>query len=168
MRAARRAPLLAVLCAGFVAGSIDIGAAALINGLSPVTILHSIASGLLGKASFSDGAPAALLGLGLQWGMSIIIAAVFVTAANKFHALARRWVSSGIGYGVVIFLVMNYVLVPLSAAPWNPWKRHFSTDKLIENLVAMILFGLIVAFCARYFAFRSMADGHESTPASPV
>jgi len=51
MKTEQRALLIAILWGGFVAGTIDIGAAALINRLSPVIILHAIASGLLGKAS---------------------------------------------------------------------------------------------------------------------
>jgi uncharacterized membrane protein YagU involved in acid resistance len=167
MKPTHRSLLIATLCGGFIAGSIDIGAASLINWLSPVTILHAIASGLLGKASFHEGAPAAILGLGLQWGISLVIAAIFVYVAQKFPALTRRWIYSGIGYGVVIFLVMNYAVVPLSAAPWNPWKQHFSVDKFVENLLAMILFGLIVALCARRFDGGMQADP-ESPPASPA
>lgn len=147
--------LIAIVSGAFVAGTIDIGAAALINWLSPITILHAIASGFLGKPSFSDGAPGAIFGLVLQWGMSLIIAYLFVAAAHRFPPLMQRWIASGITYGVAIFLVMNYIVVPLSAAPWNPWKQHFSTEKFIENLLAMIVFGLIVSFFTRYFASRN-------------
>jgi hypothetical protein len=63
----RASDLTAVLLGGFVAGTIDIGAAALINVASPILILHFIAGGLLGKAALAGGASAALLGLVLQW-----------------------------------------------------------------------------------------------------
>jgi uncharacterized membrane protein YagU involved in acid resistance len=168
MKTEQRALLFAVVCGGFVAGTIDIGAAALINWLSPVTILHAVASGLLGKQSFTDGGPAAILGLGLQWGMSLIITAIFATTAQRFPVLIRHWIASGISYGIATFLVMNYVVVPLSAAPWNPWKQHFNADKFIENLLAMVVFGLIVVFCTRYFIFRSAASNRENPRFSPT
>ncbi|MGA9855207.1 MAG: hypothetical protein WBR29_08045 [Gammaproteobacteria bacterium] len=168
MKSEHRTLLIAVICGGFVAGTIDIGAAALINWLSPVTILHAVASGLLGKQSFTDGGSAAILGLGLQWGMSLIIAAIFVAAAQRLPSLTRRWITSGISYGVLIFLVMNYLVVPLSAAPWNPWKRQFSAEKFIENLLAMILFGLIVSSCARYLAFRNSPSHRENVSVPPT
>ena len=38
-----------VFAAGLVAGTIDIGAASLINRLNPVVILQAVASGLLGR-----------------------------------------------------------------------------------------------------------------------
>lgn len=158
--------LSAVLVGGLIAGTIDIGAASLINWLSPVIILHSIASGWLGKASFKDGAPSALLGLVSQWGMALIIASLYAFSANRLPTLKRRWLAGGLGYGVVIFLVMNYVVVPLSAAPWNPWKRHFSPDKFLENLLAMMLFGLIVAGSTRYF-MRDANNGNHHRIHSP-
>ncbi len=146
MTNSRSASLTAILCAGFLAGTLDIGVAALLNGISPFVILRAIASGLLGKAAFQGSTPVALLGLGLQWAMSLLIAAIFVFAARRIGWLSRQWVSAGILYGMVVFGVMEYVVVPLSAA-WP--KPHFTTRSFIENLLAMILFGLIVAFFAR-------------------
>jgi len=42
--------------------------------------------------------------------------------------------------------VMNYVVRPLSAA-WP--KTSFTPVQFIENMLAMLLFGLIVAYFAR-------------------
>ncbi len=159
--------LYAVLVGGLVAGTIDIGAASLINWLSPIIILHAIASGWLGKTSFHDGTPAALLGLVSQWCMALIIASIYALSAIRLPALKRRWLAGGFGYGVAIFLVMNYVVVPLSAAPWNPWKRHFSPDKFLENLLAMMLFGLIVAGSTRLFMHDAGNGNHHRIHAPP-
>jgi hypothetical protein len=147
--------VLTTVTAGLVAGTIDVGAACIINSLSPVVILHAIASGLIGASARTGGLPAALLGLLLQWGMSILIAAIYLAATAVQPALRRRWIPMGIIAGAVIFAVMNYLVVPLSAAPFRPaFTLHalltaFSVAKLTENLLAMILFGLIVAYCAR-------------------
>jgi uncharacterized membrane protein YagU involved in acid resistance len=135
-----------ILLAGFIAGTIDIGAAALINAVSAKVILKAIASGVLGKASFQQGVQAEILGLFLQWGMSILIAAIYIITARRIDVLRRRWVAAGLSYGVAIFFVMNYVVVPLSAIGHVP---HFTAARFIENLLAMLLFGLIVAFFAR-------------------
>lgn len=136
----------AILAGGLIAGTIDIGVAALINHFSPAVILHAIASGVLGKASFVDGAPAAWLGLGLQWAMSLLIAAIFVAAAARTAWLRQRWLPAGLAYGVVIYVAMNYVVVPLSAAPF---KAPATPTLIVANLLGMLLFGLIVAFFAR-------------------
>lgn len=145
----RSAVLMAILCGGLVAGTLDIGSASLINWLNPIVILHAIASGILGSASFLYGWHAALLGLILQWAMSLLIATIYVSAASRISWLKRQWVPAGVAYGIIIFVVMNYVIVPLSAAPFKP---HFIISKIIENLLAMILFGLIIAWCTRFYS----------------
>lgn len=141
-----RSALSAIVLGGIVAGTIDIFAASLISGRDVMYILHIIAGGLLGRRALSGGMPAALLGLLLQELMGMIIAAIYVFAAGPLPLLKRRWLVCGLLYGVVIFLVMNYVVVPLSA--WRHWPQ-FTPAKFLENLAAMLLFGVIVAFFAR-------------------
>ena len=138
-----RVALTAILLGGIVAGTIDIGAACLINGHGVTFILHTIAGGLLAKQSYSGGTPTALLGLALQELMGVLIAAIYAGAATLLPALRRHWLVGGLAYGVVIFFVMNYVVVPLSA-----WKHrpHFSAYTFAANMAAMVLFGLIVAW----------------------
>jgi uncharacterized membrane protein YagU involved in acid resistance len=145
---------VAVLYGGFVAGTLDVLAAALINWLNPLIIMRAIASGLLGRAAFQGGLPVAALGLLLQWAMSLLIAAIFVFAARRLAWLGRRWVAAGLLYGVVVFVVMEYVVVPLSAAA----KPHFTALSFVENVLAMLLFGLIVSFFARGTGSRSPPD----------
>lgn len=131
-----------------MAGTVDISAAALINMIDPRVILRFIAGGVLGKAALQGGAAVAWLGLFLQWGMSLVIAAIFVLAALRLRWLAARTVLAGLAYGVVVFVVMNYVVMPLSA-----WHRinHFTPASLAWNLLAMLVYGLIIAICARRF-----------------
>jgi len=155
MRTALRSTTATVVLAGVIAGTIDIGAASLISALSPMVILRAVASGLLGKAAFAGGPLTALLGLLLQWGMSILIAATYVVVTARWLGMRRRWRVTGVLAGVVIFMVMNYLVVPLSAAPFRPhFGFHqlltaFSPYKFVANLLAMILFGLIIGFSAR-------------------
>jgi uncharacterized membrane protein YagU involved in acid resistance len=77
--------------------------------------------------------------------------------------LLRRWVTSGLVYGVIVFFVMNYVVVPLSA-----WKLppHFTPLKFAENMAAMLLFGLIIAFFSRRLTMSEpLAQDKAATPA---
>jgi uncharacterized membrane protein YagU involved in acid resistance len=164
MASETRGPVLAILCGGFVAGTIDIGSACAINMLSPIVILHAIASGLLGKASYSGGLPTALLGLVLQWAMSLVIAAVYVYASRLMPVLARRWLTFGLLYGIAVFAVMSFVVVPLSAA--YPKPTHVSLQGAVLNLLAMFLFGVIVAFFTNRYAGESApAQAAGVTPA---
>jgi uncharacterized membrane protein YagU involved in acid resistance len=148
MNATRQRALAAVLCGGLIAGTLDIGGAALIYQVSPIIVLHAIAAGVLGpQASFYGGLPTAALGLVLQWAMSLLIAAIYVLAARRLPWLLQRWKLWGPLYGVVIFLVMNYVVVPLSGAGHG--MPHFGLAEFVENLLAMLVFGTIVAFFAQ-------------------
>ncbi|HEX3843188.1 MAG TPA: DUF4440 domain-containing protein [Steroidobacteraceae bacterium] len=142
----------AILVGGLVAGTVDIGAAALINQVSPVLIAHYIASGLLGRASFSLGAPAVYLGVVLQWAMSVLIAAIYWSVTARMPRLRARWWLGGLLAGAVIYLVMNFLVMPLSAAPVTLHQviAHLTLAKGAENLAAMVVFGWIIAFCARY------------------
>jgi len=101
---------------------------------------------LLGKSAFEGGSATVELGLVLQWSMAIIIASIFVVAVRWRPVLKRHWIKAGLAYGVIIFVVMNYVVLPLSAIGHPPGFRvaHF-----MEDIVAMLLFGMIVAFFAR-------------------
>jgi hypothetical protein len=152
--AARHRVLWAILAGGIIAGTIDIGAAALINMIDPRVILRFVAGGVLGKAALQGGTAVQWLGLILQWGMSLVIAAIFALAALRLRWLTARPLAAGLAYGVVVFAVMNYVVVYFSA-----WHRinHFTPASFIENLAAMLLFGLIVSFCARGFLGRAPA-----------
>lgn len=137
--------LQAILLGGFIAGTVDIGAAALINMRSPVMISQFIAGGLLGKPALEGGMQSAALGVALQWAMSMIIAAIYVLASTRIEMLRSRWLLSGIAFGIPVFAVMEYVVMPLSA-----WHRvpKFTAVAFSENLLAMMVFGVIIAFFA--------------------
>lgn len=153
----------AILLGGVIAATLDIGAACVISGRNPGFILQVIAGGLLAKASFAGGWATMLLGGVLQEAMGLLIAAIYVVLAKSIPPLLRRWVISGLAYGVVIFFVMNYVVVPLSA-----WKSapHFTAVKFAANMAAMLLFGLIVAFFAhRRGAYAELTADEAATAA---
>ncbi len=136
----------AILLGGLIAGTIDVGSAALIYGASPVVILHNIACGVYGLASFAGGTRTAVAGLILQWIIGLLIASVYSAVSGRLPVFRRRWILGGLLCGVGIFVVMNYVVVPLSAVGFRP---HFTPAKFVENLAALWLFGLIVAYFAR-------------------
>ena len=144
--APNHSPWTAIVLGGVVAGTLDIGAAALINWASPALILRFVAGGLLGKTALDGGAAIALLGYGVQIAMSLIIAAIYVGASHRLAWLRERWIAAGLAFGVVVFLVMNFVVMPLSALAHWP---HFTVPSFAWNMLAMLVFGVIIAFFAR-------------------
>lgn len=148
-----------IIVGGLIAGTIDVGSASLINLVSPVLILHYIASGLLGTRAFAVGAEATYLGLILQWLMSILIAAIYFAVTSRWRSLRTQWWLGGLSAGVIIFVVMNFLVMPLSAAPvtYRDIIAHFHPLKAAANLLAMLVFGWIVAYCAARFSGQPAA-----------
>jgi hypothetical protein len=103
----------------FVVGVLDILDAVIFFGLRgarPVAILQSIASGVLGRAAFQGGMPAALLGLLLHFVIAFGVVATYLAATRLLPWLNRRPWIYGLLYGVAVYAVMNLIVVPLSAA----------------------------------------------------
>jgi uncharacterized membrane protein YagU involved in acid resistance len=131
-----------------VAGTVDIFAASLITLLSPLLIMRFIAAGLLGREVIQGGFDISFIGLLLQWLMGLIIATIYVLAARRLAWMERDWRLTGLAYGVVVYFVMNYVVLPLSALHRVP---PFEWKGFILNMMAMLVFGLIIA----WFTHRS-------------
>lgn len=166
MLSSKHPVLTAILVGGLIAGTVDIGAASLIGMASPLAIMRAIASGLIGKAAHGGGPPVELLGLLLQWAMGVLIAAIYMLATAAVPGMRRRWIPTGILAGVIIYFVMVYLVLPLSAAPFRQafdlqvFIKNFAFDAdFVKNLLAMMLFGLIIGFCARDIPAGRSAQG---------
>jgi hypothetical protein len=144
----RRAhPLRLVLTGGVLAGALDITYACLFwrikAGLPASRIFQSVAAGLLGTASFKGGTATAWLGLGLHFFIAGCMALGYYLAARRWPALRHRPLAYGAVYGLGLYAVMNYLVVPLSAA------RGGSRDPLwigLSVLVHMFLIGVPIAW----------------------
>lgn len=143
-------PMFLVFLGGLVASTLDIVFActfwALKAGVSPVRILQSVAAGLLGKASFGGGALTAALGLALHFLIAVVMSATYYVAARAWPLLWQRPLACGVLYGIVLYVVMNYVVVPLSAA--SPGSK----DPLwiaLSIAVHALLVGVPIAFLTR-------------------
>lgn len=151
--------LRGAIAAGLTAGTIDVFAAALINRARPDLILRAIAGGIYGRWAFQAPSWMVAMGIGLQWAMSVLIASIFALAAWRWGALRRRPTAWGLAYGVGVFVVMTFVVVPLSNAP--P-QAHVSPLWLAENVLAMLLFGVITARIAVAFLNGAGPQGSRS------
>jgi hypothetical protein len=116
----RDSPLPTVLTGGLIAGALDITYACVFwagkADLSPTRIFQSVAAGLLGDASFEGGAATAALGLFLHFFIACSMALTYYLVSRRWPVLVRRPVPLGIAYGLLLYVIMNHVVVPLSAA----------------------------------------------------
>ncbi len=148
MRRMRRPEL--ALAGGLLAGTFDIAYAiaywALRAEVPPMRILQSVAAGALGRASYEGGWPTAALGLALHFVIALSMAAAYFLAAQRIPALVERPWRWGVAYGLLLYAVMNYVVVPLSAAGQG------SAEPLWVGLslaVHALLVGVPIALCTR-------------------
>jgi hypothetical protein len=141
----------AILIGGAIGGLCDITYAIVFSwamrGTSPVRILQSVASGLLGKPAFEGGWPTAALGLCLHFFIAISAAVIFYFAATRLALLTRHPVVSGVAYGFVIYWVMNLVVLPLSAIPFKVTFAPLTTGTGL--IVHMFLVGVPIALAIR-------------------
>jgi uncharacterized membrane protein YagU involved in acid resistance len=110
-----------VMLAGVVGATCDIVYAFLYygsKGISPERILQTVASGWLGKASFDGGWATAELGFVSHYVIVIIAAALFYGVARRWTWLRDEPIATGLLYGLCIYGVMNFVVLPLSAFPY--------------------------------------------------
>jgi hypothetical protein len=146
--AARNARLVAL--GGAIAATLDILYALIFfgaRGVAPERILQSIASGLLGPAAYRGGAASAVLGLLLHLLIAIAAAALFYAVARRRPWLREQWLAAGVIFGLVVYVVMNFVVVPLSAFPH---RQTFAPAAIVGGLLVHALgVGVPIAFCVR-------------------
>ena len=142
----------AVMYCGLIIGTLDIIAAfsqSLLRGGDPVAMLKFIASGIFGPGAFKGGTVYAVIGLLFHYCIATIWALILFLVYPKI-SFNHRWVLVGIGYGVFVWIVMNFAVLPLSNTPALP--RVIGWTMLISILIIVIAIGLPAAYLAhRYY-----------------
>lgn len=146
-----------------MAGSCDITAACLqyyaLRGVGPVRIFQSVASGLLGADAFTGGARTAALGLFLHYFIAFVWTVVFVLASLRLGLLRRPPLFVGALYGVIVFLVMHFAVLPLSAVARRPIDP---TMALIQVGIHIVCIGWPIALAARRWAWHPERAGFQT------
>jgi hypothetical protein len=142
---------VAIVGGGLVAGAVDIAVATVIYHIpSWQKTLQAVARGWYGKASFEMGTQSMVVGALSQAAICMIIAAIYVFFSGSL--LRRPWLG-GTLLGLGVYLVMNYVVVPLSKAGGG-WHMPKFDMNFVLTILANILLGLIIAHFAARFARR--------------
>jgi hypothetical protein len=131
---------------------LDITAAFVNSGLrgrSPMWVLQSVASGLLGADSYKGGFATAALGAALHFFIATVATAVYYAASRKLKFLVRQAVVCGVLYGVAVYLFMNLIVLRL-AFP----LRISSTPAAVATGMTIIIFcvGLPIALIVRRYS----------------
>ena len=147
-------PFKAIFWGGLIAGTLDIVAACLTAwfraSVTPTRVLQSVASGVLGATAYSGGAKTAVLGLALHFLIATIWTIIFYVASRKLRFLIERPEVWGLIYGVVVYAVMNFVVLPLSQFPQRGTPTL--TGRAIGLIIIMFFIGLPIAMIVRRFS----------------
>lgn len=98
-----------------VAGTLDILSAFVFAGMagaSPARVLRSIAAGPFGDGMRDAGLAGAALGLVVHYSIMAVMVSVFVAAASRHELLIRKPIVSGVIYGLALYLVMYWIVLP--------------------------------------------------------
>jgi len=139
--------------AGLVAGTLDI-LLAFVNagwssGVTPARVLRFIASGLTGAEAFSGGPVYVGLGLVLHFLIVFSWSALFFLLYPKFSRFIRSKILQAILYGLVIWGVMNFGVLPLSRVPGSGF--HWGAALKGMGILIIAVGGPLAYFAGRYW-----------------
>ena len=143
-------PFSNITKAGLVAGVLDALAGIVVYylwfGFNPFQVLQFIASGAFGPAAMNGGWSMIAAGTAFHFLIAFVCAALYFAAAIKWHLLTDRAVVFGLLYGLGIWLVMNLLVIPLSAIPPAPFDATLAVVGIAWH---MLLVGLPIAWITR-------------------
>lgn len=153
-----RSILRPILIATLVAGTLDICAAiglTLFYGRRTVgEMLRGVASGPFPSAT-DWGNGGAALGLAVHFTLMAIMVAIYVLIAARRPALRARPILWGTAYGLVTYVAMNLIVVPLRFAGSFPPSTRAIVTQLFCHIV---LVGIPIALIAsRHLRARPFA-----------
>jgi hypothetical protein len=103
---------LPILVGGAIAGTLDLISAYITFGrYMPI----GIAGGLVGAAGHHVSVGQYILGLCIHYFIAFSAAAVYCLASKKLEFLRDHFIVCGPFYGIAVFLVMQLIVLPLSA-----------------------------------------------------
>ncbi|WP_343519918.1 hypothetical protein [Sphingomonas sp.] len=136
-----------IVMATLVAGTLDILAAiglTLAFGRKVEAMLRYVASGPFPDAK-NWGATGAAAGLAVHFVLMAIMAAIFVLAADRMPQLKEKPILWGVIYGLVTYVAMNLVVVPLRFGTFPVSAMGIATQLFCH----IVLVGIPIALIAR-------------------
>lgn len=142
--------------ATLVAGTMDIFYAAIMSmvfGRGVAAMLRTVASGPFPPAT-NWGLAGSLLGLFVHFALMAIMATYFVIAAHNWPKILERPILSGIIYGLITYVVMNWIVVPVRfGVPLPPAPMQIASQLFAHIVLVGIPIALIASRMIRARAF---------------
>lgn len=153
-----------IVYSGVTLGTLDATAACIhagSRGVPPDRVFQYIASALLGReTAYAGGFVTILMGMLMHYCIAFSVAAVFYLISSRFPVLLRQAVIVGMGYGVIVFFTMSYLIVPLTRVTRLPPTL---SGTIIGIFIHMFCVGLPPALWARWSARRQFSEIAKAT-----
>lgn len=118
-----------------------------VGGHGPVYVLQSVAGGWLGAATYDRGVASAFLGMFTHFFIAGSVVTTYFLVSRKVARLAERpWVFGPL-YGILVYVIMNQLVLPLSA--WHSSGIHVGPALWKGLFIHMFGIGLITALVTR-------------------
>jgi hypothetical protein len=144
-----------VLVAGLIAGTLDILSACVYFTISthgqPLSKLFAyISSGVFGREAFTGNPAMTWWGLLFHYLIALTWSFIFLSIYPKIPGLPKYPVATGLAYGLLVWSIMQFIVLPLSHVPQGP--LHL-VPALLNIAILMVMIGLPLSFTGRrYYA----------------
>lgn len=136
-----------VVQTGLIAGTLDITENIVFNAfrhITPAMIFQYIASGLTGAWAFHAGGQSVALGVAIHYTIAMFWTVLYWVLSGPMPILIRRPVTCGLLYGGLVYIVMNFVVLPLTRIP-HPHAAVTLASRISALLPLLVCIGLTVA-----------------------
>ena len=144
-----RGVFVPLVTAGLAGGAIDAVYAtglSLMRGGSALRPWRSVASGWIGQTARDGGAATAGLGLLTHFAIALCMAAAFAAVAGRVKLLYQRPLLFGALYGLILYLVMYRIVLPLRWPTIFPrWDGWISLTDIASHVGVGLAIALVLA-----------------------
>ena len=143
-----------ILLAWLIAGTLDGLTAAIVYGpvfgkITVAQLYQFIASAVQGKQAFAGGTASALLGVCFHYCIALTFTIVYFLLFPYIRSFARHKVVAGLCYGIVVWIIMNLGVLPLTQVQRAPLQ---AVSVIKGALILMLMIGLPISLIVyRYY-----------------
>lgn len=123
-----------IVKATILSGALDATAGVVVywifKGLNPLQVLQYIASGIFGPSVINGSFSYVIVGLLLHFAIAFAFTYAYFLAFPFIKSFAKSTYVNGFLYGILIWVFMNYLILPISNIPHSP-KDFVSVLELI-------------------------------------
>jgi len=132
-------PLQTIFWSGLMAGILDAMAGVIVYYLyfhfNPFQVLESISSGIFGAKAINGSFIYVLIGLVLHFIIAFTAASILFLLFLKTDIYKFNPIILGLGYGLIIWLFMNLLVLPLSNYPKSPFDLGLASIGIAWHMI---------------------------------